>query len=357
MQKKEMNMHKYDYSFLKDFKITSKLIGLSNVIAESNYKVNVQEKENPVVFLKLHKKAIIDSAVSSNRIEGIETSEKRNRDLLENNDKPLNHSEEEISGYKDAIVFISDHYEEIEINEDTIKYLHSMLMYYSSKSKGQYKKTDNEITARYENGNSEVIFQPVKSNETDKHMKQFINAYNRAKNDNEINQLLLIPCFIVDFLAIHPFFDGNGRISRLLTLLLLYKEGYRVGKYISYEKMIEQYKWNYYQELNFSQTGWHDNENDYSPFIVFHFQMLYRCYKEISERFISEETDRKISKRDRIENTVMKSVVPISKTEIADVLPDISVTTIEKVLGELIKKNKIRKIGTYKNAKYVKSQS
>ncbi|MBQ6494175.1 MAG: Fic family protein [Erysipelotrichaceae bacterium] len=348
-------MHKYDYEFLKDFKITSKLIGLSNVIAESNYKVNVQEKENPAVFIKLHKKAIIDSVISSSRIEGVETSENRRKELLENNDKPLNHNEEEISGYRDALVFISDHFQEMEISEDTIKYLHSMLMYYSSKNKGQYKSIDNEITARYADGNSEVIFKPVKSKETGKHMKQLIDAYNRAKSDIDINQLLLIPCFIVDFLAIHPFADGNGRISRLLTLLLMYKEGYQVGKYISYEKMIEQYKWNYYQELNLSQTGWHDNENDYSPFIVFHFQMLYRCYKEISERFISEKNGQILSKKDRIENTVMKSIVPISKAEIADALPDVAITTIEIVLGDLIKKGKISKIGTYKNARYIKN--
>ena len=346
-------MHKYDYSFLKDLKITAKLIGLSNVIAESNYKIRIQEKDEPETFLKLHQKAIIDSTVSSNRIEGVVTSNKREKELLVNGGKPLNHDEEEISGYRDAIIFISDRYEDIEISENTIRYLHSLLMYYSDNSKGQYKSVDNEISARYEDGRSEVIFEPVKSKDIARNMHDLIVAYNEAKTDSEINQMLLIPCFIVDFLAIHPFTDGNGRVSRLLTLLLLYKNGYDVGKYISYEKMIEDYKWNYYQELSRSQTGWHQNRNDYSSFIIFHFQMLYRCYKEIGNRF-ALESDQKLNKQKKIENKIMNSIVPVSKAEIVDALPEVSTTTIEKVLGVLLKEGRIRKIGTYRNARYIR---
>ena len=347
-------MHTYDYSFLKDLKITSKLISLSNVIAESNFNIKIQEKEYPEAFLKLHHKAIIDSTISSNRIEGVITSLKREKELLENNSAPLNHNEGEISGYKDAIVFISNNYKDIEITENNIKHLHSLLMYYSNNNKGAYKSIDNEIVAKYEDGRSEIIFKPIRSKDVENNMKELIAAYNRASVDVDINKTLLIPCFIVDFLAIHPFIDGNGRISRLLTLLLLYKEGYDIGKYISYEKMIEEYKWNYYKELNNSQMSWHNNKNDYSSFIIFHFQMLYRCYKEINERFILEKDGQKLSKQERICELLMNSIIPISKSEILNALPDISITTIEKTLNNLLKENKIKKIGTYKNARYLK---
>ena len=346
-------MHYYDYSFLNDLKITSKLIGLSNAVCICNYKAEIQKRDYPDLFVKLHEQAIIESTISSSRIEGVETSRKREEDLLVRNDKPLNHSEQEISGYRDAAVFISDHHNELDINEKTIRYIHSLLMYYTPGTKGEYKTTDNEISVRYEDGRRETIFEPISHRDVADNMRQLIEAYQNALNDSGINRMLLIPCFIVDFLAIHPFADGNGRVSRLLTLLMLYKEGYDVGKYISYEKMIEEYKWNYYEELNRAQNGWHNNANDYSPFIVFHFQMLYRCYMKMSERFIEQENGRILNKQQRIEKTVTKAIVPISKKEIAELLPDISITTIEKKLNEMLKEGRISKIGTYKNARYV----
>ena len=345
-------MHKYDYSFLKDYKITSKLLGLSNVIAESNYRTSLLEQRNPNYFNKLHEKAVIESTISSSRIEGVVTSPKREKELLNTTFEPINHDEQEISGYKDAIIFISNNYDDISIDEKTIKYLHSLLMFYTPRGGGEYKKTDNVISLKYEDGTSKVIFYPVSSDDTESHMKMLCKAYNDAYEDEEINKLLLIPCFIVDFLAIHPFKDGNGRISRLLTLLLLYKEGYKIGKYISYEKMIEEYKWNYYQAINNSQTNWHDNKNDYADFIIFHFQMLYRCYKNINEDLLVSEEENNLSKKQRIAYVLKNSVLPISKAEIANKLLDISITTIENELSQLQKKGLIKKLGNYKDAKY-----
>ena len=346
-------MHKYDYSFLKDKQFNSSLIGLSNVITECNYKIAVQKDKNPKTYELLHKKAVIESTVSSNRIEGVATSKKREKELLIENSKPLNHDEQEITGYRDAIVYVSKHYDEMDFNEETIKYIHSLLMNYTDSSKGEYKKTDNEISIRYEDGTYETMFNAVSSMEVEDNMQSLIKAYKIARSDSEVNRMLLIPCVILDFLAIHPFEDGNGRVSRLLTLMLLYKEGYDVGKYISYEKMIEEYKWNYYQELNKSQELWHENSNDYSYFIVFHFQMLYRCYKEINNRIV-EGLDRGLNKKERIEQFILSSVIPVSKSDISDYLSDISITTIEKVLSDMLKEGKIEKIGSFKNARYKK---
>ncbi len=346
-------MHKYDYSFLKDFRITSKLVSLSNVISETNFKLDLQKKNYPDAFAKLHERAVVDSTVSSNRIEGVETSEKRIKELFNESARPFNHDEQEISGYRDAVVFISDHHQDLSISEKTIRKIHEILMYYTDGSKGKYKTTDNQISARYEDGSYETVFSPVKAEETEKNIRELVKAYQNAKSDYEINPMLLIPCFIVDFLSIHPFSDGNGRVSRLLTLLMLYNEGYDVGKYISYEKMIEEYQWNYYQELNRSQIGWHENQNDYSAFIVFHFQILYRCFTEISRRFTVGENDKKLSKKKRIENVLRNTVIPISKSDIAEALPDVSITTIENTLNQLLKQEKIVKIGSYKDARYI----
>lgn len=157
----------------------------------------------------------------------------------------------------------------------------------------------------------------------------------------------------MDFLSIHPFSDGNGRVSRLLTLLLLYKEGYDIGKYISFENQINKNKVNYYDTLERSQNQWYNSNNTYYPFIEFTFQILYQCYKEINRRFIKTKSG-KAKKNERIEAVVLDSIVPISKIEIRKLLPDVSVTTIEAVLAKLLKENKIYKIGTYKDAKYIK---
>ena len=346
-------MHKFDYLFLKDKKFNASLIGLSNIIVESNYKISVQKGKSPKAYEKLHEQAIIESTISSSRIEGIETSKKREKELLVENSKPVNHAEKEISGYHDAIIYISNHYDEIDFNEETIKMIHSMLMNYTNSIKGEYKKSNNEIIVKYDDGTYRNIFTTVAYGDVEEAMKNMLYAYKVAENDAEINNMLLIPCVIADFLAIHPFMDGNGRVSRLLTLLLLYKEGYDVGKYISYEKMIEEYKWNYYEELNKSQDKWYENENDYSYFIIFHFQMLYRCYKEINNRIV-EGLAEGLNKTDRIKQYVLGSIVPVSKTEISNYLPDVSITTIEKVLSDLLKEEKIEKIGTYKNARYKK---
>ena len=183
-------------------------------------------------------------------------------------------------------------------------------------------------------------------------LKKF-EEYRVARDDYNIPSLLLIPCFIVDFLSIHPFSDGNGRVSRLLTLLLLYKEGYDIGKYISLENQINNYKERYYEVLQRCQNQWHESKNTYYPFIEFMFQILYQCYKEINKRFIITKSG-KAKKSERIETVVLDSIVPISKADIMELLPDVSVTTVEVVLARLIKENKISKIGTYKDAKYIK---
>ena len=185
-------------------------------------------------------------------------------------------------------------------------------------------------------------------------MEQLELAYMEARNDANINQLLLISCVILDFLCIHPFRDGNGRMSRLLSLLLLYKNGYDAGKYVSFEEQINNYKAYYYEALQQSSAGWHENENSYVPFMENFLSMLYMCYKELDKRF-AVVNGKKITKTARIEATVLNSLVPISKADICGILPDISSTTVETVLSKMVKAGQIKKIGQSRMTRYIRA--
>ena len=185
-------------------------------------------------------------------------------------------------------------------------------------------------------------------------MEQLVLAYIDARDNPNINQLLLIPCVILDFLCIHPFSDGNGRMSRLLTLLLLYKAGFDAGKYISFEEQINKTKGYYYEALRKSSILWHENQNDYFYFVENFLMTLFSCYKELDKRFATVNS-KKINKTSRIEANILNSVLPIYKKEISNILPDVSVTTIESVLSKMIKENKIIKIGEGRNTRYIRN--
>ena len=219
---------------------------------------------------------------------------------------------------------------------------------------GKYKADDNLIIEEDKDGSRKVRFKPVSAIETPKAMEQLILAYIDASSNANINQLLLIPCVILDFLCIHPFKDGNGRMSRLLSLLLLYKNGFDAGKYVSFEEQINNSKGHYYEALKESSELWNANANSYIPFIQNFLSTLYMCYKELDKRF-NVVNSKKITKKARIEATVLNNLTPISKAEICNVLPDVSPTTVEKVLGEMVKDGRIQVIGSGKNTKYIRS--
>jgi Fic family protein len=184
-------------------------------------------------------------------------------------------------------------------------------------------------------------------------MEQLFLAYLDARSNYGINQLLLIPCVVLDFLCIHPFADGNGRISRLLSLLMLHKNGFDAGKYISFEEQINLNKANYYAALKDSSADWHTGGNSYFPFIENFVTTLLYCYKELDKRFAVVNSG-KVTKRSRIEATVLNSLLPISKREICYILPDVSPTTVEAVLSDMQRVGLIEKIGTARNTKYIK---
>lgn len=347
-------MKRYDYSFLKNMKVPARFLSMTNAIYSLKTIAEEKKKEYPNIFTNLQKIAIVQSVKGSNAIEGIVTTDKRIEEIVNQNSDPLNHSEKEIAGYKDALNIVHSNYETLSFTIETIKNLHRIMLEYTEiLHRGEFKRDDNVIRERYADGTTRIRFTPVKASETENAMEELVYAYMAARDDSEINQLLLIPCVILDFLCIHPFQDGNGRMSRLLSLLLMYKNGFDISKYVSFEEQINLSKGNYYEALRISSIGWHDNCNDYIPFIENFLFTLYLCYKELDKRFLTIKSG-KISKTKRVEETIIASFLPISKKEIQSLLPDISVTTIEKVLSNMLKEGKIMKIGTTNNAKYIK---
>lgn len=347
-------MRRFDYSFLRNIKVPVNFMTFTNAIY--TLKNLEEEKKNiyPDIFTALQKIAIVQSVKGSNEIEGIVTTDKRIEEIVNQSSAPRNHNEQEITGYKNALNLIHSDSDKMSLNEDLILNLHKILLEKIEVSYGgSYKTEDNIIRESYKDGTSFVRWVLVSSQDTPKAMKELILAYMEARDDSLIDGLLLIPCVILDFLCIHPFRDGNGRISRLLTLFLLYKSGFDISKYISFEEQINKMKGNYYEALKRSSIGWHDNQNDYIPFIENFLYTLYLCYKELDKRFLTLGT-KKVSKKKRVESAIMNSFLPISKKELQALLPDISLTTIEAVLASMLNDGKIKKFGSTKSAKYIK---
>ena len=348
-------MRNFDYSFLNNGLLPANLVNLTSNIASLKTMAGVRKDEYTQIFTELEAIARVQSIKSSNAIEGIVTSDERIAAIVNQNSAPLNHNEAEIAGYRDALNEIHLGYEHIDFRQHDILRLHEMMMSFAAyEYGGQYKTDDNVILEIDADGNRRIRFRPTPARETPKAMEQLELAYMDAQSDANINQLLLIPCVILDFLCIHPFRDGNGRMSRLLSLLLLYKSGFDAGKYVSFEEQINNYKTYYYEALRQSSAGWDTNENSYFPFIENFLSTLYMCYKELDKRFAVVHGKR-ITKKARVEATVLNSLTPLSKADICKILPDVSPTTVEAVLGVMVKTGSVKRIGAGRATRYIKA--
>ncbi len=300
----------------------------------------------------LLKVAKIQSTSSSNKIEGIYTTDKRIKEIVNQRLEPKNRNEEEIAGYRDVLNLIHENYNYIDINQNTVLQLHRDLYKYTGYSYGgKFKNSQNFIEEENEKGEKKIRFTPLSPIETPIAIQDLCKNYNELVNNESCDLLVLIPIFILDFVSIHPFNDGNGRMSRLLTLLLLYKANYMVGKYISIEKIIEETKDSYYGTLEKSSTNWHSNENDYSYFVEYYLGIILNAYKEFDSR-INIVENKKVTAYDRIIDIFKESIIPIDKAFIINKCPDLSETTIERTLNKLIKENKIIKISGGRYTKY-----
>jgi Fic family protein len=299
--------------------------------------------------------AKVQSTGASNRIEGIHTTDKRLEELVRDKSAPRNRTEQEIAGYRDVLATIHESYDYIYPRPNIILQLHRQLYSFAQTSiGGSYKNADNYISEIDEDGNEKIRFTPVPAYLTANAMESLCDSFIKSIEKNEYDALLLIPMFVLDFLCIHPFNDGNGRMSRLLTLLLFYRANYIVGKYISLEKLIENSKDTYYEVLQESSTDWHENKNDYAPFVRYYLGIVQKAYNEFEER-VTHLQHRGLSKPDRIKAIIDRKIGKITKKEIIEACPDISKITIERTSTSLVKDGFLIKIGGGRSIAYGKT--
>lgn len=330
----------------------SNIINLMNKIHEYKGKQSYLLDSKKDTLETLLNVAKIQSTSSSNKIEGIYTTDKRINEIVNQKLEPKNRNEEEIAGYRDVLSLIHENYNFIDINKNIILQLHRDLYKYTGYNYGgKFKNSQNYIEEENENGEKKIRFTPLSPVETPLAIEKLCKNYNDLVNDESCDLLVLIPIFILDFVSIHPFNDGNGRMSRLLTLLLLYKADYMVGKYISIEKIIEDTKDSYYDALKKSSVKWHSNENDYSYFVEYYLGIILKAYKEFTSR-INIAENKKMTSYDKIINIFKDNIIPIDKSFIMNKCPNLSEITIERALNKLLNENKIIKISSGRYTKY-----
>ena len=349
-------MREFNYSKYKDYKWDSEILGLVSGIHEYRGKQELYLTQKPAVLDKLVEVAKVQSTESSNAIEGIFTSNTRLNQLMQSKTTPRNRDEEEIAGYRFVLDMIHESYEYIPISSNYILQLHQNLYRFTNRSiGGHFKNSDNHIVARDENGVEHVIFEPLSPLETPIAIDRICEEFNRVSATEEVDTLLLIPIFIHDFLCVHPFNDGNGRMSRLLTTLLLYRAGYVVGRYVSLEKKIADLKDLYYDSLNMSQNGWHEGEDDPTPFIKYVLKTIIAAYKDFEERI--EIIDIKEPAIEQVRAAVYKKIGKFTKSEIMEMCPKLGRASVENSLTALVNEEVLERRGRGRGTYYVRKDA
>lgn len=346
-------MRKFDYTNLKNKTWNSNIINMIGKIHEAKARQELYLSQKPDELNKLVELSKIQSTEASNAIEGIRTTDTRLKKIVNEKTTPKNRNEKEIAGYRDALNIIHESFQYIPLTPNYILQLHKVLCGKNDEVSygGKFKNNQNYISAADEKGNTYTLFTPVSPFETPIAMQNLCDEFNKAIDSHEVDPLILIPIFIHDFLCIHPFNDGNGRMSRLLTTLLLYRSGYYVGKYISLEFKISKLKDLYYDALYDSQKGWHEEKDDPTPFVSYLLNIIEMAYDDFENRI--EIVSKKLSVYDSIKNVIDMKIGKITKSEIAELCPLISLSSIEKVLAKMVKEGKLEKGGTGKNSFYI----
>lgn len=338
-------MRTFDFAKIYDTLLTPEIVSLVGQIHEYKGEQALFIEAKRDTLTALVEIARIQSTEASNKIEGIYTSDERLKKLVQDKTTPRTRSEQEIAGYRDVLGTIHENYDYIPPKAAIILQLHWDLYKFSGASYGGHYKTGNNVILQTDAQRHKTVrFQPVPVWETPEAMEQLCRAFEEAVQQGQMDPLLLIPVFVLDFLCIHPFNDGNGRMSRLLTLLLLYRQEYIVGKYISIEKLIEQSKEIYYEALQASSARWQEGENDYRPFVRYTLGVVAAAYRDFSAR-VKMLTTSGLSKPERIRELIKNHLGKITKAELMAQCPDISLTTVQRTLAELQKQGEILKLG------------
>ena len=348
-------MRDFNYSLIRENKWDSEMLELIAAIYKEAGKQEMYLKRRPEELEKLVKIAKIQSTEASNAIEGIVTTNTRIRQLALEKTTPKNRDEQEIAGYRDVLGIIHESFDTIPITQNYILQLHKVLYsYMNNPVAGRTKTVQNYITASYSDGHSETLFTPLSPYETPDALDRLCEEYNRVIGNLELEPLIAISVFIHDFLCIHPFNDGNGRMSRLLTTLLLYRNGFYVGKYISLEAKIAKNKDLYYDALYESQIGWHEGTDDPVPFIKYLLGTILSAYLDFEDRFALVETKR--SALDTVRLATRYKIGSFTKQDIRELCPSLSVSSIEGALRKLVASGELKREGKGKNTCYFRTK-
>ena len=344
-------MRNFDYSEIRDRKWDSDILGLVAAIYKEAGKQELYLKQQPEKLEKLVEIAKVQSIQASNAIEGIVTTNTRIRQLVEEKTAPRNRDEQEIAGYRDVLNIIHESFDVIPLTQNYILQLHKILYsHMNNPMAGRTKNVQNYITATYADGRTEIVFTPLAPFETPEALDRICEEYDRVIGNMEVEPLIVIPTFIHDFLCIHPFNDGNGRMSRLLTTLLLYRSGFRVGKYISLEAKIAASKDLYYDALRRAQAGWHEGKADPVPFINYLLGTVLAAYKDFEDRFALVET--RLTAEETVRRATKQKVGRFTKQDIRELCPSLSVSSVEGALRKLVAVGEIKREGTGKSICY-----
>lgn len=348
-------MREFNYSLIKDQKWDSKLLGLVAAIYKEAGKQEIYLKQRPVELEKLVEIAKVQSTEASNAIEGIVTTSTRIRQIVEDKTTPRNRDEQEIAGYRDVLAIIHESFDVIPITKNYILQLHKILYsHMNNPVAGRTKTVQNYISATYPDGHTETLFTPLASYETPEALDRLCDEYNRVIGNLELEPLIAIPIFIHDFLCIHPFNDGNGRMSRLLTTLLLYRSGFNIGKYISLEAKIAKNKDLYYDALSASQDGWHEGKDDPTPFIKYLLGTILAAYRDFEDRFALVET--KNSAFEIVRLATLNKIGRFTKQDIRELCPSLSVSSVEGALRKLVDAGELKREGSGKSTYYYRTK-
>ena len=347
-------MRTFNYSLIKDQKWDSELLGYIAAIYREAGKQEMYLKQRPDELEKLVEVAKIQSTEASNAIEGIVTTSTRIRQLVAEKTTPRNRNEQEIAGYRDVLGIIHESFDAIRITQNYILQLHKILYsHMNNPIAGRTKTVQNYISATYPDEHAETLFIPLSPFETPEALDKICNEYNRVIGNMELEPLIAIPVFIHDFLCIHPFNDGNGRMSRLLTTLLLYRSGFYVGKYISLEAKIAQHKDLYYDALAASQIGWHEGTDDPVPFIKYLLSTILAAYRDFEDRFELVETKR--SALETVRLAAQNKIGRFTKQDIRELCPSLSLSSVEGSLRKLVEGGELRREGKGKGTFYFRT--
>ena len=346
-------MRDFNYSKIKEQKWDSEVLGLVAAIYKEVGKQEQFLKQKPDELEKLVEIAKVQSTQASNAIEGIVTTNTRIRQLVEEKTAPKNRDEQEIAGYRDVLSLIHESFDAIPVSRNYILQLHKiMCSHMSNPMGGQTKNVQNYISATYPDGHTATLFTPLSPFETPEALDKICEEYNRVIGNNEVEPLIAIPVFIHDFLCIHPFNDGNGRMSRLLTTLLLYRSGFYVGKYISLEAKIAGSKDLYYDALGASQQGWHEGTEDTVPFIKYLLGTILSAYRDFEDRFTIVEE--KLPAVDMLRKAVSGRIGKFTKQDIRDLCPALSISSVEGSLRKMVAAGELKREGAGKATFYVR---